>query len=112
MRILDSFAGGCLDQLLRAARLSWHSYRLLYAPVFGERLRERISRTRAAAVAWAAMRDVPAYRAFVAEHGVRPAMRFADLPIMDKPSYIHRYPLAATCRGGVLPMRGGVLGPP
>ena len=98
-----------LEEMLRAAHSSWHTYRLLFAPWLGERLRGHVSRLRAAAVARAAWRDVPAYRALLAEHGERPDMRFEDLPVMDKPSYIHRYPLAATCRGGVLPMHGGVL---
>ena len=105
----DAVVAHGLESFLRAARSNWHSYRLLFAPWLGERLRGHLSRSRAVAVARAARRDVPAYRALLAEHGERPGMRFEDLPVMDKPSYIHRYPLAATCRGGVLPMHGGVL---
>ena len=107
--IVDAMLGRVFEEMLASARTSWHSYRLLFAPVIGERFRSRISRLRARAVAWSARRDVPAYRAFVEEHGIRPGMRFEDLPIMDKPNYVLRFPLAATCRGGVLPMRGAVI---
>ncbi|HEY4176848.1 MAG TPA: hypothetical protein VGM90_08455 [Kofleriaceae bacterium] len=73
-----------------------------------ERAVLRVSRWRAALAAWLAYWRVPAYRAFVREHGVRPAMRFADFPVTSKASYVHRYALAAICRGGKLP-RGGVI---
>ncbi len=109
MRIVDEFFGGVLEHSLAAARMSWHSYRLLFAPVLTENLRMRISKLRARAVAWSAQREVPAYRALLEEHGMRPCMRFEDLPIMDKASYVHRFPLAATCRDGVLPSRGAVI---
>lgn len=50
---------------------------------------------------------VPAYRAFLAEHGVDPAAvrtgaGFRKLPILTKGNYIQRYPLAQLCRGGEL----------
>src|SRR5262249_46326723 len=98
--------GRALDAVLALARRSWHLHRLLYA--LDERTRERLAHVRARAGARAAPRDVPAYPTFVGEHGERPAMRFTDLPIMDKRGYIERYGLAATCRGGVLP-RAGVI---
>ena len=49
--------------------------------------------------------SVPAYRAFLDEHGVAPASirtpaDFAHLPLCTKPNYVARYPLAARCRGG------------
>ena len=109
MTLADAILGRVLEDVLAAARTSWHSYRLLFAPAIAEGLRTRLGRVRARAVARSAQRDVPAYRAFVEEHGIRPGMRFEDLPIMDKPSYVQRFPIAATCRGGVLPMRGGVI---
>lgn len=106
MKIVDEFIGDVCERTLAAARLSWHSYRLLFAPVFTEAMRMRISKVRARAVAWSAQREVPAYRALVEEHGIRPHMQFEDLPIMDKANYVHRFPLAAICRHGVLPSRG------
>ncbi|HVV87177.1 MAG TPA: hypothetical protein VHE35_29255 [Kofleriaceae bacterium] len=51
--------------------------------------------------------DVPAYRAFLAEHGVDPravvtADDFARLPLVTKDGYLKRHPLPALCRGGSL----------
>jgi phenylacetate-CoA ligase len=52
-------------------------------------------------------RDVPAYRAFLAEHGVDPAAvrapeDFARLPLATKDGYLRKYPLADRCRDGAL----------
>jgi phenylacetate-CoA ligase len=52
-------------------------------------------------------REVPAYRQFLAEHGVDPnaiatAEDFARLPLVTKDNYVKRYPLASLCRGGEL----------
>jgi len=49
--------------------------------------------------------SVPAYRAFLAEHGVDPsrvrgASDFAALPMMTKDGYFRRHALAALCRAG------------
>jgi phenylacetate-CoA ligase len=51
--------------------------------------------------------EVPAYRDFLAEHGVDPATvrtreDFAALPLVTKDGYLRRYPLAARCRRGDL----------
>jgi phenylacetate-CoA ligase len=51
--------------------------------------------------------DVPAYRAFLAEHGVDPAAvrSFADfqaLPLLTKQNYLRCHALADLCRGGSL----------
>ncbi|MFI5914876.1 phenylacetate--CoA ligase family protein [Dactylosporangium sp. NPDC051541] len=50
---------------------------------------------------------VPAYRAFLAEHGVDPAgvrttAQFAQLPLVTKESYLRKFPLPQRCRGGRL----------
>jgi phenylacetate-CoA ligase len=50
---------------------------------------------------------VPAYRAFLAEHGVDPAAvrtveDFRTLPLLTKENYLRRHPLAQLCRGGEL----------
>jgi len=52
-------------------------------------------------------RDVPAYAAFLAQHGVDPTRirsleDFRSLPLTTKENYHHRYPLAARCRAGDL----------
>jgi phenylacetate-CoA ligase len=52
-------------------------------------------------------RDVPAYAAFLREHGVDPASvdspeAFARVPLVTKDNYLRRYPLAERCRGGTL----------
>lgn len=52
-------------------------------------------------------REVPAYRAFLAEHGVDPGeLRSADaferLPPMTKDGYLKRHPLSALVKGGRL----------
>jgi phenylacetate-coenzyme A ligase PaaK-like adenylate-forming protein len=52
-------------------------------------------------------RDVPAYQAFLRDHDVDPAgiESFADfqrLPLIDKRTYLYRYPLRELCRGGQL----------
>ncbi|WP_433634413.1 phenylacetate--CoA ligase family protein [Nocardia sp. CA-120079] len=50
---------------------------------------------------------VPAYRAFLAAHGIDPekitdAAAFRQLPLTTKTNYHHRYPLPERCRGGDL----------
>ncbi|GAA2615120.1 phenylacetate--CoA ligase family protein [Dactylosporangium fulvum] len=51
--------------------------------------------------------SVPAYRAFLAGHGVDPAAvrtpaDFAALPLLTKDAYLRRYPLPERCRDGDL----------
>jgi len=55
----------------------------------------------------AAAREVPAYRALLAEAGIDPARikdphDFQHLPLLTKPNYVRRYPLAERVRGGRL----------
>ncbi len=50
---------------------------------------------------------VPAYRKFLAEHGIDPSAvatvsDVLGLPAVDKESYLRRYPLPELCRGGTL----------
>ena len=51
--------------------------------------------------------SVPAYRAFLAEHGIEPAsvqtiQDFQNLPLVTKENYVLRYPLSELCRDGRL----------
>lgn len=53
------------------------------------------------------LENVPAYRSFVAAHGIDPVeiKTLADyqrLPLMTKQNYMRAYPLAERCHGGVL----------
>ena len=50
---------------------------------------------------------VPAYRTFLAEHGIDPAavrtiVDFRTLPLLTKDNYLRRHPLDQLCRGGTL----------
>jgi phenylacetate-CoA ligase len=54
------------------------------------------------------VRDVPAYREFLAEQRFDPGSvknyeDFTHLPLLTKQNYIHAYPLPARCRGGTMP---------
>ncbi len=51
--------------------------------------------------------EVPAYRQFLAMHGVAPAEvqgieAFKRLPLLTRDNYLRRFPLAERCRGGTL----------
>lgn len=51
--------------------------------------------------------EVPAYRAFLQDHGADPAQiaspaDFARLPLTNKANYMQRYPLPERCKGGRL----------
>lgn len=95
----------------------WPStHRLLLVPGI-EPLRWTLGRWRAYRTFERSARLVPAYRAFLAEHGVsatppdRADVRaaFAAAPVMDKAGYIARYPIAERCVRGRLPRRGVVV---
>lgn len=85
---LEGFLGSRLDDVL--AR-----------PAAGE------AEQRALALFASVAATVPAYRAFLAEHGIDPAAvrdidDFRALPLLAKDNYLRRYPLAQLCRGGQL----------
>lgn len=51
--------------------------------------------------------NVPAYRKFLASHGIDPGSiqyfeDFQSLPLLDKATYMHAYPLPERCKGGQL----------
>lgn len=62
-----------------------------------------------------ARKHVPAYRAFLEEHGggdvvlhgFRPD--FSAIPITDKENYVKRWTIEERCRGGRIPLRGVVI---
>jgi len=69
--------------------------------------RERPPALRALALFHDVAASVPAYRAFLSEHGVDPSgvrteTDFAALPMMTKEAYFRRHPLPALCRDGAL----------
>lgn len=68
---------------------------------------ESAAQTRALELFRSVARDVPAYRAFLADHGVDPAEvhsidDFVRLPLVDKRNYHAVYPLRDLCRNGTL----------
>jgi phenylacetate-CoA ligase len=70
-----------------------------------ELLAARDPERRALAVVRAAASTVPAYAAFLREHGIvdpGSVRELGDLPLTTKASYVDRYPLAERCRGGRL----------
>lgn len=97
-----------------ARRISTH--KILLAPGI-EPLRWRLGRWRAARTFRLAARRVPAYREFLAEHGVPGRLDLSDgvataleaVPEMDKASYIRRWSVAQRSLGGRLPRRGVVV---
>jgi phenylacetate-CoA ligase len=94
------------------SRSSLRRYR--FAARHGARGMTGISAAAAALTALRTMREVPAYAEFVAAHGGVTVMGdaagwLARLPTTDKHSYIDQYPLAARCRGGVVPLFGAEL---
>ncbi len=61
----------------------------------------REGKDRATLAAWRAWRCVPAYREFLARHGLdRPDVPFDRVPVMSKDSYIRAFPTEARCAGG------------
>jgi phenylacetate-CoA ligase len=56
----------------------------------------------AAALLREVVESVPAYRAFLSEHGVDAAGDFARMPLLTKDNYLRRHPLPRLSRGGRL----------
>lgn len=86
------------------------SWRRFIETPFDTLMRERLAADPQAAVLRLfreAVRDVPAYRAFLHSRGVDPAgvadyAAFQQLPLTNKPDYMQAYPLADRCRLGRL----------
>ena len=90
------------------------TYKLLFTPGF-EGFRWRVGRWRAWLALERARRDVPAYRAFLAERDA-PRVRlngldpeFSAVPPTDKESYVRSYTIEERCRGGRIPSAGVVV---
>jgi phenylacetate-CoA ligase len=107
--VIDPILGWGFSKAGDLAISSWGAYRLLFAPTFGGKSRDWISRARASAAFYNARRNVPAYREFLHEHNAERPRVFEDIPPMDKANYIKRWPLEALCQGGKLPLRGAVI---
>lgn len=107
--VIDPLLGWGLSKAGDVAISSWGAYRMLFAPAFGGRSRDWLSRTRASAAFYNARRSVPAYREFLREHGKENPEEFEDIPPMDKANYIKRWPIEMLCQGGKLPLRGAVI---
>src|SRR4051794_827193 len=91
-----------------SARLSSRSLRLfLFGARHGGGALELVSAPSAVAAVTRAYRAVPAYRAFLDQHGGLPRRRLgcsasdwvASLPVTSKHSYVDAYPVAERCAG-------------
>jgi phenylacetate-CoA ligase len=82
---------------------------MLFAPVIGGSARDRVARLRASAAFYNARTTVPAYREFLREHNAENPSEWEHVPLMDKASYIKRWPIEQLCQGGTLPLRGAVI---
>jgi phenylacetate-CoA ligase len=107
--VLDPVLGWVLNRAGDLSLLSFGGYRMLFSPLISPEQRLWLSRRRAAAVFYRARRTVPAYREFLTQRQALSPRHHADIPVMDKESYIKRWPLPALCQGGVLPRRGAVI---
>jgi phenylacetate-CoA ligase len=107
--VIDPLLGWGLSKAGDVAISSWGAYRMLFAPAFGGRSRDWLSRTRASAAFYNARGTVPAYREFLREQGKENPEAFEDIPPMDKANYIKRWPIEMLCQGGKLPLRGAVI---
>lgn len=104
------------DKFVRLFTPRVTTHKLLLMPGI-EPLRWTLGRWRAWRTFEMAARRVPAYKSFLAEHGVpgRLSLRgglaknFAALPEMDKDSYIRRWTIPERSIGGRLPRRGVVV---
>ncbi len=105
----DLFLGRAFHAVGVAAVSSWGSYRLLFAPGSMGALRRQISQARAQAAFWNARDKVPAYARFLRQHDAWNPRTFADIPVMDKDSYIRPSTLEELCVGGRLPERDAVI---
>jgi phenylacetate-CoA ligase len=90
------------------------TYKLLFTPGF-EGFRWRVGRWRAWLALEHARREVPAYRAFLAEQGGTGVRLdgldpdFSGVPATDKETYVRRYSIEERCRGGRIPPAGVVI---
>ena len=61
------------------------------------------SRIRARRIYYYAVKNVPAYKKFIADADVK---KWGDIPFTDKDTYIKKFHTAARCTGGVIPSKG------
>ena len=107
--VLDPALGWGLSKAGDLAISSWGAYRMLFAPAFGGKSRDWISRKRASAAFYNARANVPAYQEFLREHNAENPEAWERVPPMDKANYIKRWPIESLCQGGKLPLRGAVI---
>jgi phenylacetate-CoA ligase len=115
-RLLAFSLVAVVDGFVRPLTHSVNTHKLLLGPGI-EPLRWWLGRLRAWRTFELAARQVPAYRAFLAEHGRDGRLVFKgsltealrEVPEMDKESYIKRWSVTERCVGGRLPRRGVVV---
>jgi len=104
------------DGFVRLFTHSVHTHKVLLGPGI-EPFRWLLGRWRAWRTFEFAARKVPAYRAFLAQRGIAPTLRFrgslasayATIPEMDKDSYIKKWSIPQRSIGGRLPRHGVVV---
>ena len=107
--LLDPLLGYIINKVGDLAISSFEAYQFIHLPFLHGNTRQWLARRRSAAAFYNARHSVPAYREFLRQHGALHPGSFEEIPPMDKEGYIKKFPLEATCQGGRLPLRGGVL---
>ena len=88
---IDVPVGWALSQLGGVALTSFSAYAvMMHSPAMRPGVRGWLAGARSRASFYNARRTVPAYRAFLDEHGARNPRSFKDLPVMTKDNYIKR----------------------
>jgi phenylacetate-CoA ligase len=96
-----------LDQLRRFINWSPPLYALMNTGAV-QPLLTYLGRIKARGVYEKARRHAPAYRAFLAEQGVRVRV-LEDVPVTDKANYVKAYSVEERCYGGRIPPFGSVI---
>ena len=102
-----------LDLMFRTVGLRYGWLKALFERT-PARILAGVGQLRAERAAWRAVRNVPAYRWFLQDAGVRGRSLFplgilGRLPETDKRSYVDRYDLLERCVGGAVPYPGTTI---
>lgn len=102
-----------LDLTFRAVGLQYRWLTTMFERT-PPRILAGLGQLRAERAAWRAAKQVPAYRSFLAEHGVEaddlfPLGILAHLPETEKRNYVDRYGMLERCVGGEVPFAGTTI---
>lgn len=97
------------EQVITLLSLSDRTRYLLFIPGL-EKIRWNVGKLRMWLQFRRMKKHVPAYRSFCEEITSFPEDQlFHAIPVIDKENYVKRYPIAARCLEGILPMRGVII---